>query len=51
MAAPSPSLQREQQHAADVIRLLTLYRPLLDAYVIVSVPTRPPLPPSPRPPH
>ncbi|XP_040433940.1 protein RRNAD1 [Falco naumanni] len=34
MAAPSPSLQREQQHAADIIRLLTLYRPLLDAYVI-----------------
>ncbi|XP_054662462.1 methyltransferase-like protein 25B isoform X1 [Grus americana] len=35
MAAPPPSaLQRERQRAADIIRLLTLYRPLLDAYVI-----------------
>ncbi|NXK14902.1 RRNAD protein, partial [Herpetotheres cachinnans] len=33
-ATPRPSLQREQQRAADIIRLLTLYRPLLDAYVI-----------------
>ncbi|KAM9214825.1 methyltransferase-like protein 25B [Leptosomus discolor] len=30
----APPLQREQQRAADIIRLLTLYRPLLDAYVI-----------------
>ncbi|KAM6234359.1 LOW QUALITY PROTEIN: methyltransferase-like protein 25B [Porphyrio hochstetteri] len=35
MAPPPPSaLQREQQRAADIIRLLTLYRPLLDAYII-----------------
>ncbi|XP_071583011.1 LOW QUALITY PROTEIN: methyltransferase-like protein 25B, partial [Heliangelus exortis] len=33
MAAPPP-LQCEQQRAADIIRVLTLYRPLLDAYVI-----------------
>ncbi|NXD88859.1 RRNAD protein, partial [Halcyon senegalensis] len=33
MASP-PALQREQQRAADIIRLLSLYRPLLDAYVI-----------------
>ncbi|KAM6112566.1 LOW QUALITY PROTEIN: methyltransferase-like protein 25B [Phoenicopterus ruber ruber] len=33
-APPRPALQREQQRAADIIRLLTLYRPLLDAYVI-----------------
>ncbi|XP_068270610.1 methyltransferase-like protein 25B [Nyctibius grandis] len=33
-AAPRPGLQREQQRAADIIRLLSLYRPLLDAYVI-----------------
>lgn len=36
------SSQPEQQRAADIIRLLTLYRPLLDAYVIVSVPPGPP---------
>ncbi|KAM9623054.1 methyltransferase-like protein 25B isoform 2-T3 [Morphnus guianensis] len=34
-APPCPALQREQQRAADIIRLLTLYRPLLDAYVIL----------------
>ncbi|XP_074709407.1 methyltransferase-like protein 25B isoform X1 [Strix uralensis] len=33
-APPDPALQREQQRAADIIRLLTLYRPLLDAYII-----------------
>ncbi|XP_075380963.1 methyltransferase-like protein 25B isoform X2 [Mycteria americana] len=33
-APPDPALQRERQRAADIIRLLTLYRPLLDAYVI-----------------
>ncbi|XP_042640947.1 protein RRNAD1 isoform X2 [Tyto alba] len=33
-AAPRPALQQERQRAADIIRLLTLYRPLLDAYVI-----------------
>ncbi|XP_074785076.1 methyltransferase-like protein 25B [Athene noctua] len=31
---PEPALRREQQRAADIIRLLSLYRPLLDAYVI-----------------
>lgn len=46
-ATPCPALQREQQRAADIIRLLTLYRPLLDAYVIVSVPRTPPCPPCP----
>ncbi|XP_074709408.1 methyltransferase-like protein 25B isoform X2 [Strix uralensis] len=34
-APPDPALQREQQRAADIIRLLTLYRPLLDAYIIL----------------
>ncbi|XP_064588787.1 methyltransferase-like protein 25B [Zonotrichia leucophrys gambelii] len=34
-AAPEPSWQRpEQRRAADIIRLLSLYRPLLDAFVI-----------------
>ncbi|NWS64493.1 RRNAD protein, partial [Chunga burmeisteri] len=33
-APPHPTLHQEQQRAADIIRLLTLYRPLLDAYVI-----------------
>lgn len=41
---PTPHLQQhleqspEQRRAADIIRLLSLYRPLLDAFVIVSVP-------------
>lgn len=39
---PTPHLHLEQspeqRRAADIIRLLTLYRPLLDAFVIVSVP-------------
>ncbi|XP_021232319.1 protein RRNAD1 isoform X3 [Numida meleagris] len=32
--APCPPLHWEQQRAADIIRLLSLYRPLLDAYII-----------------
>ncbi|OXB54368.1 hypothetical protein ASZ78_007213 [Callipepla squamata] len=31
---PRPSLRWEQQRAADIIRLLSLYRPLLDSYII-----------------
>ncbi|NXA13304.1 RRNAD protein, partial [Sapayoa aenigma] len=33
-AAPRLVLQPEQRRAADIIRLLTLYRPLIDAFVI-----------------
>ncbi|NXB29124.1 RRNAD protein, partial [Eulacestoma nigropectus] len=32
--APPPQQHPEQRRAADIIRLLTLYRPLLDAFVI-----------------
>ncbi|NXL72340.1 RRNAD protein, partial [Leptocoma aspasia] len=35
---PHPEPSPEQRRAADIIRLLTLYRPLLDTFVIVSVP-------------
>ncbi|XP_061231303.1 methyltransferase-like protein 25B isoform X2 [Neopsephotus bourkii] len=33
-ASPHGTLQWEQQRAADIVQLLSLYRPLLDAYVI-----------------
>ncbi|XP_031462133.1 protein RRNAD1 isoform X2 [Phasianus colchicus] len=32
--APRPSLHWEQQRAANIVRLLSLYRPLLDSYII-----------------
>lgn len=32
---PPPPLQREQRRAADIVRLLGMYRPLLDACFIV----------------
>lgn len=37
--APRPPLHWEQQRAANIVRLLSLYRPLLDSYIIVSVPS------------
>ncbi|XP_040546900.1 methyltransferase-like protein 25B isoform X4 [Gallus gallus] len=33
--APRPPLHWEQQRAANIVRLLSLYRPLLDSYIIV----------------
>lgn len=47
VAPPGAPLQREVRRATDIIRLLALYRPLLDADVIVSRPhvSRPRCPP------